>query len=383
MISWPSTVSAEEQVEMAKKNVTVYSEFKSRFVDPEIYIPPFDFNESTFKNKSSSTDFKGTIPSLMTSEERSTYLSKLDAIRLEIEKEDEFKKYLYPMGPIIGYGFNINGTFEVTYYENSSFEKNTTDEIYNLITNKAETYGIQSIPVLFEQKTFLKPTSSPEPGYDVRYRPLVGGIQVKTSFDNGSTITTSTLGFTAINENYEKGYVVAGHAASEMGMLVCQPYYSEYPNSIYKIGTVDVIGTPEGLFGWLEADASFVEYEDISPQIHIGNEVLRYVYGYQDPTLGMEVYKSGRSTGVTSGEVTKVRNDYVYLPDGAFLHNQTYADFHAEKKDSGSPVYFINEENQKIIVGIVSSKDILGDMVISPVSVSRKNWVWFPIQFTM
>ena len=139
-ISLSSLSLAEEQLNMTENKVSEKLDFQSRFVDPEIYIPPFDANGSAVK-RSGTLELKGYVPSIKTSEERSEFLVKLDATRLDVR--EDILQYLYPKGPVIGYGWNINGSFYVTYYENVSVEENTTDNIYALIQKKAELRGIE------------------------------------------------------------------------------------------------------------------------------------------------------------------------------------------------------------------------------------------------
>ena len=117
------------------------------------------------------------------------------------------------------------------------------------------------------------------------------------------------------------------------------------------------------------ADASYVEYNNVSPQIHIGNGVLEDIYGYKDdPIAGMIVYKSGCTTGNTGGIVTDVGEIFYHLWD-LFLYDQAVATFASEGGDSGSPVYNITSEGTRIIVGIHSGNDPdTNDSIFSPVS---------------
>ena len=371
------TAFAGEQLSITENNSTEKISFQSKFINPDIYIPSFDTNESTFQKSSVLIEFKGSTPSLKTSKERSEFLNKLDATRLDVRKE--MVQYLYPKGPIIGYGWSINGSFYVTYHENASIEKNTTIEVYSLIQEKAEIWGIENVPVKFQSSDILKTASTSEvstaetTGYDMYKRPLVGGLIVTSESSDYPYYETSTLGFNAINsDNYDKGCILAWHAAKDEGLRVNQPYWTDEPDDEYTLGTVDII--PGGVLGIdaFIADASFVENDrfSVSPQIHIGSGVLKEVYGYEEyPDVGTIVYKSGFVTGETEGIVDSVGAEVVDFDDYFVLYNQTIASYYSERGDSGSPVYTKTPNGNIYIVGIHSGRrNLFSDSVFSPVS---------------
>lgn len=58
--------------------------------------------------------------------------------------------YLYPEGPVIGYGYNYRGYFEVIFEENIVVEESLMDEIYGMIDGEAKGMDIQEVPVVFK-----------------------------------------------------------------------------------------------------------------------------------------------------------------------------------------------------------------------------------------
>lgn len=93
-----------------------------------------DFGPKTLEdlNKDSKVlTTKGQIPQFSTNEERLNWYSKLDKSK-DIVKDD-MMPYLYPRGPVIGYGWDINGYFEVALYKNNNVTNYQVNEIYNLI----------------------------------------------------------------------------------------------------------------------------------------------------------------------------------------------------------------------------------------------------------
>ncbi|MCK4575013.1 hypothetical protein KAU34_01255 [candidate division WOR-3 bacterium] len=290
------------------------------------YMEIPDFGPEVFEDMKKDPkvrDTRGKIPRFETEKERRDWLDKLDENRIYVR--DEMRPYLYPEGPVIAYGWYIEGYFEVVFYENTTVETSQIDEIYAVIDKQAKKMAIQDVPVAFKTDDFVQLQVS---GYDNRYRPIIGGIQVQT-IKSGSTYV-ATLGF-AVKKKSDgaKGYVVAKHFGNSVGLQMWQPTVSDSN----KVGTVSELG---GHY----ADASFVPYSDVEAKIHIGDSIVGSVGGSKEPEKAMRVHKSGRSTGLTSGWVvgigeTVTQSGYTYF-------DQVKANYTAAGGDSGAPVYCLD-----------------------------------------
>lgn len=297
---------------------------------------------------------KGQIPQFSTKEERLNWYSKLDKSK-DIVKDD-MTPYLYPRGPVIGYGWDINGYFEVALYKNINVTNYQVNEIYNLIEKGASETSIQEIPVVFKKEDFIQEHVS---GYTDRKRPVIGAIQIAAR-KNGATYT-ATLGFPAKKSDGTKGYVTAKHFANSTYLAIHQPTY--LTNNDNLIGDVDILG---GHY----ADASFIEYSNVEPKIHVDNSVTEDVIGFLstapvDGWVGWPISKSGKTTGVTSGTITGIRvsadqNGWVY-------YNQVKATYDSESGDSGAPVYRMSNGNL-FIIGIHHGVLPDGSSCFSPLS---------------
>ena len=93
-------------------------------------------------------DTRGTIPRFGTDGERRNWLDELDEVKNHVRSE--MPPYLYPEGPVIGYGYNYRGYFEVIFEENIVVEESLMDEIYGMIDEEAKGMDIQEVPVVFK-----------------------------------------------------------------------------------------------------------------------------------------------------------------------------------------------------------------------------------------
>ena len=290
------------------------------------YLEIPDFGPEVFEDMEEDPDVRdtrGKTPRFETEKERQNWLDKLDENRIDVR--DEMRPYLYPEGPVIAYGWYIEGYFEVVFYENATVETSQIDEIYAVIDKQAKKRDIQDVPVAFKTDDFVQLQVS---GYDNRYRPIIGGIQVQT-IKSGSTYV-ATLGF-AVKKKSDgtKGYVVAKHFGNSIGLQMWQPTVSDSN----KVGTVSELG---GHY----ADASFVPYSDVEAKIHIGDSMVGSVGGSKEPERCMRVHKSGKSTGLTSGYVVGVGE--TITASGYTYFDQVKANYTAAGGDSGAPVYCLD-----------------------------------------
>lgn len=299
----------------------------SDFQDKE--IP--DFGPEVFekmKKNPKVIDTRGKIPRFGTEVERRGWLDKLDKIRVGVR--EEMLPYIHPNGTVISYGFDWEGFFYVAFYENATIDTSLVDEVYTTIDRQAKKIGVQNVPVVFRVSGPPRLTLT---GYEDYYRPLIGGIQVMSQ--SGSF---ATLGFAVQDTNGNKGYVVANHFVPEIGMSVWQPTNS----AGNQVGTVSKLGTNT-------ADAAFVPFSNVEASIHIGGGVRVPVKGTINPTIGMTVHKSGRTTGVSTGTVTNIGE----VAWGSYhLYDQAFATYINEGGDSGAPVWYLDANSNRLITGI-------------------------------
>ncbi|MFZ3383378.1 MAG: hypothetical protein WA144_05585 [Candidatus Methanoperedens sp.] len=302
-----------------------------------------DFGPEVFermKKEPKVLETRGKIPRFETQKERKDWLDKLDSNRIGVR--NEIRPYLYPNGPIIIYGWDHEGYFEVILYENATVNAFQIDEIYAIISKQAKKIGILDAPLVFKTGDFIHETLT---GYEDSYRPVIGGVQIAA---NGSL---GTSGFAVQDYSGRKGYVVSKHIANKANMQVFQPTQI----SGNEAGTVLTIGGSN-------ADASFVSFDNVEASIHLGGGLKAPVKGSVDPQVGWTVYKSGRTTGVTSGTVIGF---YDIPRGGTTYYNQVKASFYSDGGDSGSPVWYLDGASNRKIVGIQWGKDASGNSYFS------------------
>lgn len=345
-----SASASDPQGSASESEVFTVSELGDRVVP--------DFGPQIFehlKKDSKVLATKGKIPKFDTKEERLKWYDKLDKSK-DIVKND-MAPYMYPNGSVIGYGWNINGYFEVTFYKGMNVTDSQINEIYNLINKRTSEVSIQEIPIVFKKDDFIKEEVS---GYTNRYRPVIGAIQIAAK-KNGVTYT-ATLGFAAKKSDGTKGYVTANHFANSTYLAIHQPVI--IPNSNDNlIGDVDILG---GHY----ADASFIEYSGVSPKIHTGNGATIDVSSYvssapTDNWVGWPVYISGKTSGVISGTINGI--NVVSNQNGWIYYDQVNATYPSASGDSGAPVYRLSN-NKASIIGIHHGKFADGISCLSPIS---------------
>ncbi|WP_407356005.1 dockerin type I domain-containing protein [Methanolobus sp. WCC5] len=326
--------NTENDYLVAKKALAVAVDTSQMQNESEIHNLP-NFGPEVFDNLKSNPDIvelRGQVPEFATQEERHNWFNKLDATSKTIT--EDLYPHIYPNGPIIGWGYNINGYLKVILYENDTVISSEVDEIHHIISKKATEVVGDNIPVVYIKDDFAEEVDDPV-GYDERYRPLIGAIKVVTYKKDSSGVFgdfAASLGFAAKKSDGTKGYIIAKHFANSTGMVIKQPINST-GNSI---GVVNFVAE--------NTDASFVEYENVLPDIHVGTNnpnlksVCDYIACEQSPIwLNKTVYKSGRTTGITEGSVTEVmRVSNIY---GDF-YNLIVADFYCAGGDSGGPVFY-------------------------------------------
>ena len=185
----------------------------------DIQIP--NFGKHTFeelKKSPSVSTTKGKIPQYATQTERQNWLGKLDKTRNIVATDIDMNTYLHPKGPVIEYGWNIDGYFEVILYKDMNVTDSQISEIYNVINRGANKAGIQEIPVVFVKKDLFKDLAAS--GYDTKYppNPVIGAIQLACNGYYG------TLSFAAKKSSDGTiGYVTVQHLGQNIGDQMYQP----------------------------------------------------------------------------------------------------------------------------------------------------------------
>ncbi len=184
-----------------------------------------------------------------------------------------------------------------------------------------------------------------------RYRPLIGGIQVY----NYVIMDYCTTGYVARDSYGRLGIVTAGHCSSfERNVVFFQP--TAYPDN--EIGRVDIVSR--------DVDAAFIPTSQVTPSIlHITGSGGTYfaniwpVYGYVDfYTLRdqknvynlLPFYKTGRTTGTTSGEVERVYESFYFDYLHGYVCYVIETTVHIESSDSGSPLYQISSRGDGVLL---------------------------------
>ena len=234
---------------------------------------------------------------------------------------EKFEKHLtYAQGNpplIVGAGVRIDG-----YYCVSIREENW-DAIYETVKEIQQITG-EDLPIAVNVQN-IRPLGDVFGGHRCT-------IQRHLSYDR------QTLGFAAVSAG-EVGMVLSGHwlgGSMPVGSWVYSPT-SWFPLLTNRIGIIDRVG---GVY----SDSSYMRPAwPGSGRIKAG--VLYYgshmpVWGWEDSEIGDYVFKTGRTTGITLGEVYWIHRVWAGH-HGRYLENQVFATNYAAPGGSGSPVYWI------------------------------------------
>lgn len=258
--------------------------------------------------------------------DRNALYNKLDNL-YESSKDSFNSKFAYPRGPVISYGYNALGSVAVGIYEKSTVDKKTLAEMYSVISEESKKQGIDTVPVIF----YTEPMPVLDLGRTDMWRPVIGGVQT------GSPAGAFTVGFAATMGS-QTGFVTTGHGGG-VGTTMYQP------NPSYPIGTITVSSNGA------TSDSSWVSYSNSAGQIFESSSSQPWIYGWNDPSVGLNVYMSGISSGVSSGTVlqkTSVWNKYFKK----MIDNQWYSDYAGVEGDSGAPVYYKDASGHIQLTGL-------------------------------
>ncbi|MBT9159791.1 MAG: hypothetical protein DDT26_01056 [Dehalococcoidia bacterium] len=226
-------------------------------------------------------------------------------------------------------------------------------EIYALISERAETLGMQDVPVLFtltrtggldgitaQPHQVIDPeiTAVQQAGYRERYRPIIGGILM--------TIDAwgATVGF-AVRDPIpwwpdDLDYVITGHLGPPFGSPspVNTQVYQPTVGPGNEAGRVEDVAS---MNGFADVARVAIHNSDVDPYIHVGDGAKVPVKSWRDPHMHEWVIMSGVVSGYTQGRVLQTG---VTLPQGhnpAFgaLRNQFIAAYARSGGDSGAPIF--------------------------------------------
>lgn len=285
-----------------------------------------DFGPQTFDNLRKDPNVlvtKGKMPRYSTQIERQKWLGKLDQCRIMLR--DKIEPYAYPQGPVLAHGYGENGSIKIFLYKDMNVTDSQISEIYDVINEVGNKTNIQNIPVVFLKSDFIQDLAA-APGYDSSYHnPAIGAIQL-----TGETGDIGTLGFAAKKSDGTKGYVTVQHLGTYVGYQMYQPTKSLWN----ELGFVSKVGDTH-------ADACFVPYNSVAAKIHIGNgkTIPVFTYASSEPDkswVGLKVYKSGRTTGVTKGNIVGIIDIDNSLGKYSSLIKTNVS---VQSGDSGGPLY--------------------------------------------
>jgi hypothetical protein len=210
-------------------------------------------------------------------------------------------------------------------------------------------------------------------GYGVKYRPLIGGIQIEItkaewygpSYKKGSCSLAFPVSFTENNVG-RLGFITAGHCieTANGGDYVDQPTKGPWWDWSNFIGRGIRSSWPYG-GGSSDLDAALIRLVNTGYEAFIYEQGVYYrqgdypdrnnrvgITGYLTPTKNMErttiVYKSAKTTGITYGQIIRIDDRWVWsniviYPVIVFSrcpNNQCYYDDNiGAGGDSGGVVY--------------------------------------------
>ena len=147
--------------------------------------------------------------------------------------------------------------------------------------------------------------------HGMRYRPLLSGIEIR----NPNGAAPGTLGCIAVSNDNERWLVSCFHvlhgmdqAAPVDNQAIYQPTTDEDENIVAHTDS-----------NRISAELDFAAAR-IPDNISIGLEILGIgrLGSVKAPELGMRVLKSGRSTGITEGRITSIKENTIEIevPNG-------------------------------------------------------------------
>jgi len=252
---------------------------------------------------------------------------------------------------------------------------------------------VLSIPIVLANSNPYDPARQ-------RYRPLIGGIQIEIMTPSLRPYGNCTIGYVARDRNGNLGIVTAGHCVNFR-----TDYVAYQPN--YDIRGSNRIGTPTIVDRY--SDSAFIPFNNVAPWIlnityisnkYVGvmmlvNEISSWDFvDYYITTRGL-FYKTGRTTGTTSGHILYKCDYCIELINGNVFvfYRLLITNIYAERGDSGAPLYtyvciwenycwlalfghlsFIEEYNGSRYSGFIHVSSVMERLGVMPIIVD----VWPP-----
>ncbi len=81
---------------------------------------------------------------------------QLDLADIRNLSDNELIPYMYPDGPVCGYGVSSMGFIEIDLFDGMPVNRTTTDEIYRIIESNGRVLNQKDIPVIFIRTTLAE-----------------------------------------------------------------------------------------------------------------------------------------------------------------------------------------------------------------------------------
>ncbi|WP_407283140.1 hypothetical protein V7O61_15075 [Methanolobus sp. WCC1] len=127
-------------------------------------------NTYSIKESPGLIEIRGDLPVFSSDEEKQEVYSILDALHNDIREDIE--PYVYPNGPIISNGWNIEGCYSITFSKDMEVTDSQIDKIYELIIKKSMELSGKEVTVAFlegnienEMAVEEETTQSATPGF--------------------------------------------------------------------------------------------------------------------------------------------------------------------------------------------------------------------------
>lgn len=180
-----------------------------------------------------------------------------------------------------------------------------------------------------------------------RVRPLIGGVQI----ENDRAQLRASIGFTAYWEFVDHGVTWRTYG------FVTASHFANHSDAIYQniIGSNNYVGSvifdpsfprrTDSLFVYTESVIKGTAPTSVAPRVLIDPNCQHNVHGYKSRSqmqIGETVYKVGRTTGRTSGQIVEfVNRTMVGRETDVIVNYSVAATFPAQPGDSGGTVYRI------------------------------------------
>lgn len=236
----------------------------------------------------------------------------------------DFQDYLYPNGPIISFGYHMDGYITISIIKDAN----------GLTVNAKNIHAAMFPPLEFSPDIPVVIEYGELPGLLSRTtltRPVIGGLRITASGRNG------TLGYATSG-----GYVTCEHIGVIIGTTVYQGGSSA--------------GKVDKLSNYVSSDSCFVKFSNVEATIYWSQVTKLAVSNYRNPVVGEIAYKSGAATDVTIGYIVSIES--VYHPAaGKMLSHQAKTTINAAPGDSGSPVFTLLGGDRANVLGIIWGGD--------------------------